>query len=103
MVVMADDVADFGDEVRSCPQFRQNLAGNGRSFFFLIAGGGAVVLALRLLDADIMKVCGGEDHGGVSPFRFDDLFGVAGHLGGMGDAPEVAPEGAFHLNRNPVL
>ena len=53
---MADDIADLFDQFLPGAQFDQDLPGDGRPQFFLIAGGRALVLSLRLVDADVMQI-----------------------------------------------
>ena len=46
MVVMADNIADLLDQIFPGAQFGQDLPGNRRAFFLLVAGGCALVFSV---------------------------------------------------------
>ena len=68
MMVMADNIADLFDQIFPGAQFGQDLPGNGRSFFFLISGGRALVFSFRLMDADVVQIGRRQDNGQIALF-----------------------------------
>ena len=103
MMVVADDITDRVDQFRFCRQFFQNFLGNGWTFHFLIFGGGAAVLPFGLMDADVMQVGRGQDHGHISPFTDADPLRISRHPCGVPDPFEVLLEIPLHFNGDPIL
>ena len=69
MMVMADNIADLFDQIFPGAQFGQDLSGNRRAFFLLVAGGRALVFPFRLMDADIVQIGADRITAGL-PFSF---------------------------------